>query len=87
MFHEQDHDLVVEAMPSNKPSQSAKFSASSSTSSSAVNDGVQPRNAGKRSLLMQLRLEKETKNFRPFFYLLFLIKELFPSLNSTKIFV
>ncbi|GMI69004.1 hypothetical protein like AT3G02420 [Hibiscus trionum] len=41
-----DPDLVVEAMPSSKPSQSTKPSASSSTTSSAADDGVQPRNAG-----------------------------------------
>ncbi|KAK8517738.1 hypothetical protein V6N12_016579 [Hibiscus sabdariffa] len=41
-----DPDLVVEAMPSSKPSQSAKPSASSSTSSAAAADGVRPHNAG-----------------------------------------
>ncbi|KAK8995526.1 hypothetical protein V6N11_075799 [Hibiscus sabdariffa] len=41
-----DPDLVVEAMPSSKPSQSAKPSASSSTSSAAAADGVRPHSAG-----------------------------------------
>ncbi|KAL4366298.1 hypothetical protein GQ457_05G005600 [Hibiscus cannabinus] len=41
-----DPDLVVEAMPSSKPSQSTKPSASSSTSSAAAADGVRPHNAG-----------------------------------------
>ena len=47
MFHEQDSDLVVEAMSSSTPSQSAKPSASSSTSSSAANGEARAHNAGK----------------------------------------
>ncbi|XP_021290989.1 uncharacterized protein LOC110421670 [Herrania umbratica] len=46
MFCEQDPDLVVEAMSSSSPSQSAKPSASSSASSAAANDQARPRNAG-----------------------------------------
>lgn len=48
MFCEQDPDLVVEAMSSSSPSQSAKPSASSSASSAAANDQARPRNAGKK---------------------------------------
>ncbi|EOY04319.1 Bifunctional dihydroflavonol 4-reductase/flavanone 4-reductase isoform 2 [Theobroma cacao] len=46
LYITKDPDLVVEAMSSSSPSQSAKPSASSSASSAAANDQARPRNAG-----------------------------------------